>query len=224
MPLHPDIGDGVRAFVFDAYGTIFDVHSAVMRHAAVIGPQAQPMSDLWRAKQLEYSWVLTLAGRWRNFWELTEDALDVALARFDIPLFLKPELMAAYRTLSAYPETRGVLDRLRAEGFRTGVLSNGETTMLHQAVASAGVGDALDHLWSVDVVEVFKPNPQVYRLATDGFGLSPREICLVSSNRWDVAGAVAFGMQAVWVNRAGHPPEYPDLAPRAVVKDLNGLL
>lgn len=224
MPLHPDIGQGIKAFAFDAYGTIFDVHSAVMRHAAIIGPQAQPMSDLWRAKQLEYSWVLSLAGRWRNFWELTEDALDVALAQFDIPALLKPDLMAAYRTLSAYPETRAVLERLQAEGYRTAILSNGETTMLHQAVQSAGVGDVLDHLWSVDVVEIFKPDPRVYRLATEGFGLPAQEICLVSSNRWDVAGAVAAGMQAVWVNRAGRPAEYADLAPRAVVKDLSGLL
>lgn len=225
MPLHPLIGAGVKAFVFDAYGTIFDVHSAVMRHAAAIGPQAQAMSDLWRTKQLEYSWVLSLAGRWRNFWELTEDALDFALARFpDVPGSLKPDLMAAYRTLSAYPETGGILASLHREGYRTGILSNGEMTMLHQAVESAGIGDLLDHIWSVDTVEVFKPDPRVYQMATKGFGLAANELCLVSSNRWDVAGATAFGMKAVWVNRAGNPDEYPDLAPRAVIRDLGGLL
>lgn len=225
MPLHPQIGAGVKAFVFDAYGTIFDVHSAVMRHAAAIGPPAQAMSDLWRTKQLEYSWVLSLAGRWRNFWELTEDALDFALARFpEIPAWLKPDLMAAYRTLLAYPETRETLQRLRDEGYRTAILSNGEMTMLHQAVESAGIGDLLDQIWSVDTVEIFKPDARVYKLATQGLALAANELCLVSSNRWDVAGATAFGMKAVWVNRAGNPEEYPDLAPRATIRDLGGLL
>ena len=225
MPLHPQIGAGVKAFVFDAYGTIFDVHSAVMRHAARIGPNAQAMSDIWRAKQLEYSWVLSLAGRWRNFWELTEDALDFALARFAIAdVALRGDLMTAYRALSAYPETRATLEHLRGEGYRTAILSNGEMTMLHHAISSAGIGDLLDDVWSVDIVEVFKPDPRVYQLATRGLGLSAGDICLVSSNRWDVAGARAFGMKAVWVNRAGNPPEYSDLAPGAVVRDLGGLV
>lgn len=225
MPLHPSVGTGVTAFVFDAYGTIFDVHSAVMRHGPRIGPHAQALSDVWRMKQLEYSWVLSLAGRWRNFWDLTEDALDFALARFpDIATSIKPDLMAAYRTLAAYPEARATLLRLRDEGYRTAILSNGETTMLHQAIESAGIGDALDQVWSIDIVEIFKPDPRVYKLATDGFRLPAHALCLISSNRWDVAGATAFGMKAIWVNRAGNPPEYSDLAPVAVVRDLSGLL
>ncbi|WP_342359047.1 haloacid dehalogenase type II [Terrarubrum flagellatum] len=225
MPLHPLIGSGVKAFVFDAYGTLFDVHSAVMRHAPRVGPLAQALSDLWRTKQLEYSWVMSLAGRWRSFWELTEDALDFALARHSsIDASLKPDLMAAYRTLSAYPEAPETLRRLRAENYRTAILSNGEMTMLHHAIASAGIGDLLDAVWSVDEVQIFKPDRRVYQLAVGGFGLSPQEMCMVSSNRWDVAGSTAFGMKAVWVNRAGNPDEYPDLAPRAVVKDLGGLL
>jgi 2-haloacid dehalogenase len=224
MPLNPFLDAGVKGFVFDAYGTIFDVHSAVALSAAAIGPSAQAFSDLWRSKQLEYSWVRTLAGEWRDFWRLTEEALDVALARNPaVDPALRPALLSAYRTLGAYPEARGALRRLRAGGFAAAILSNGETSMLADAVSSAGLGGDLDATWSVDLVRVYKPDPRVYALATEGLRLAPHELCMVSSNRWDVAGATAFGMRAIWVNRAGAPDEYADLAPVATVSDLNGV-
>ncbi|MDJ1159414.1 haloacid dehalogenase type II [Chelatococcus sp. SYSU_G07232] len=223
MPLLDDLGAGIGTVVFDAYGTLFDVHAAVMRHAAEVGPEAQRFSDLWRAKQLEYTWVLTLAGQWENFRALTAQALDFAFARFPgVDPRLRPELLDAYRRLDVYPEVPVMLARLRGRGLRTAILSNGEATMLAEAVTSAGIADRLDAVLSADAVQVFKPDYRVYRLAVDAFGPADT-IAFVSSNRWDVAGAAAFGFAALWVNRAGAPEEYPGLAPRAVLRDLAAL-
>ncbi len=213
-----------RVMAFDAYGTLFDVHSAVQALGARIGPDAAAFSALWRAKQLEYTWVLSLAGQYRDFWQLTQDALGFAFASFpSVDPALRPELLAAYRTLAAYPKAAAVLQRLKAEGMATCILSNGEPGMLADAVASAGLGALLDAVVSVDTVRVFKTAPQAYQLVCDRFGVAPGEIMLVSSNRWDAAGAKAFGYQTIWVNRAGMPPEYADLAPLATVRNLDGV-
>ncbi len=215
------ISPDIKAFVFDAYGTVFDVHSAVMRNPYVVGKQAQAFSDLWRTKQLEYTWVTTLAGRWRNFWELTGESLDFALARFpDINPKIRGELLLAYRRLSAYSDVSNALIELRAEGYETSILSNGETTMLRDALTSAGIAEHFDHVWSVDALARYKPHPYVYQMAVRDSGFSPEEICLVSSNRWDVAGAVAFGLRSIWINRFDNPSEYVELGPEAVVTSL----
>lgn len=214
-----------KVIAFDAYGTLFDVHSAVQRLASRIGPEAAAFSALWRQKQLEYSWILSLAGQYRDFWQLTQEALDYAFASFPaVDQALRPELLAAYRSLSAYPEARGVLERLRASGFSTCILSNGEPGMLADAVASAGLGDVLDAVVSVDAVRVFKTAPATYQMVCNRFGVAAADMLLVSSNRWDVAGAVAFGALAIWVNRAGLPREYAGLDPVATVRDLNAVV
>lgn len=225
MPLAPALLANTRAFVFDAYGTLFDVHAAVARHAGAVGPEAARLSEIWRAKQLEYSWVLSLAGRYEPFWTLTERALDHALARCpSVDRAVRPALLEAYQVLDAYPDVPSVLDTLRARGFATGILSNGSPEMLASAVASAGLSERLDHVLSVDAVGVFKISPRVYSLVIDAFGVRPDEVVFVSSNRWDVAGATAFGFSCVWVNRGGLPDEYPDLAPVAILDDLRGLV
>jgi 2-haloacid dehalogenase len=214
-----------RAFVFDAYGTLFDVHSAVARHRGRIGAEADRLSETWRAKQLEYSWVLSLAGAYEPFWTLTERALAYALARCSaVDPGLKPMLMAAYRTLDAYPEVPDALAGLRARGMRTGILSNGDPGMLADAVASAGVADLLDAVLSVDAAGVFKTDPRSYALVPAALGLPASEIAFVSSNRWDVAGAAAFGFPCVWVNRLGLPDEYPDHRPVRAVASLSELV
>lgn len=213
-----------RAVVFDAYGTLFDVHSAVMRHAARIGPEAAAFSAHWRGRQLEYTWVLSLAGRYRDFWALTTEALDQSLQRFPgIDPALRPDLLAAYRRLDAYPEVPAMLARLKERGVRTAILSNGEPSMLADAVGGAGLGPFLDAVLSVDAVRVFKTDPSTYALVEPALRVPPAGVLFVSSNRWDVAGAAAFGFRCLWCNRAGAPDEYPDLAPVAVVKDLGGL-
>ncbi|WP_134497570.1 haloacid dehalogenase type II [Microvirga pakistanensis] len=221
-PLFPA---GTKAVVFDAYGTLFDVHSAVARHAARVGPEAARLSEIWRAKQLEYSWVLSLAGRYRSFWSLTEEALDHAFARCPgADVSVRPLLLDAYRSLDAYPEVRATLDGLRARGLRTAILSNGDPAMLGAAVTSADLAGSLDAVLSVEAARIFKTSPNAYHLAIEDLALNEDEIVFVSSNRWDVAGAAAFGFTAVWVNRLGLPDEYGDLAPHAVIAALDALL
>ena len=221
FPTHPD----ARAVVFDAYGTLFDVHSAVARHAATVGPEAARLSEIWRAKQLEYTWVLSLAERYEPFWVVTERALDYAFARCpSVDRSVRPSLLEAYRSLECYPEVPAVLDALRARPLKTVILSNGDMPMLRDAIASAGLTERLDSVISVDSVKLFKTSPRVYELGLSALELRPSDIVFVSSNRWDIAGAAAFGFAPVWVNRLGLPDEYPGLEPVAIVSDLSGLL
>src|SRR5690242_2122920 len=148
-------------FVFDAYGTLFDVHAAIGGHRAAAGPDADRLSEVWRTKQLEYTWTLTLAGRYEDFWTLTERALDFALARFpSVERALKPKLMDAYRTLDAFPDAGAALRSLKARAHQTAILSNGSPAMLADAVAAAGLGGYLDAVLSVDAVRMYKPRPE----------------------------------------------------------------
>jgi 2-haloacid dehalogenase len=218
MPIAP-------LYVFDAYGTLFDVHSAVARHAGDIGPDAARLSDMWRTKQLEYTWVRSLSGRYRDFEALTQDALDYAAARCGgLSPALRANLLAAYAELDAYPDATRTLDALRAAGAKTAILSNGTPAMLARAVASAGLADRLDAVLSVDPLRMYKTAPAAYALVEAHFGVAPAEVCFLSSNRWDIAGASAFGLRCVWVNRLGLPDEYDELAPAAAVGSLEGLL
>lgn len=214
----------MTVFVFDAYGTLFDVHSAIGRFRSEAGPDADRISDLWRTNQLEYTWTLTLAGKYEDFWVLTERALDFALARFpSANKGLKRKYLDAYLTLSAYPDARSTVAALRARGFKTAILSNGSPKMLNAAVDAAGMSNDFDALLSVDSVKMFKPRMEVYRLVTDTLKVAANDVVFASSNRWDVMGARAFGFRPVWVNRANMPEEYPDLPPVKVVADLSSL-
>lgn len=200
----------IRACVFDAYGTLFDVHSAVARHAEAVGPAAAEVSQTWRTKQLEYTWVRSLMRRHADFWTCTVDALDFALSAHG--LGKRPDLAAlllgAYRGLAPFPEVRGVLEDLKARGIAIGILSNGTREMLEAAVEAAGLADLGMPLLSVEPLGVYKPDARVYRLAADAFVLEPGEISFQSSNAWDVAGARAFGFRTVWINRGAAPDEY----------------
>lgn len=219
-----DLFETRRVAVFDAYGTLLDVHSAVRRHAASIGPEAERFSELWRTKQLEYSWTLGLMGRYAAFWSLTERALDYALARHPaVDRTLREPLLDAYRDLDAYPEVPGTLRRLRAAGIATAILSNGDAGMLARAVASAGLAADFDAVLSVDPVRTFKTDPRAYALVGERFGVPPEAVVFCSSNRWDIAGAAAFRFAPVWVNRTGLPDEYPDLPPLRVIGTLDAL-
>jgi 2-haloacid dehalogenase len=219
MPLPPL--PPLKAYVFDAYGTLFDVNSAVMRHEAEIGGEARSFSALWRQKQLEYSWILSLIGRFTDFWTLTERALDYAFAAFPgVDRGLRPKLLAAYRRLDAYPEVPAALRQLRAKGLKTAILSNGEPSMLADAIGSAGIAELIDQVFSVSSVGVYKTDARAYAQLLEPLSARPQEIGFASSNRWDVAGAAAFGLVAIWVNRTSAPDEYQDLAPFAVVRSL----
>jgi 2-haloacid dehalogenase len=210
--------------VFDAYGTLFDVHAAIGRHAAAVGPQAGEVSRLWRLKQLEYTWTRSLMGRHADFWTLTQEALDFALATFGIrDPGLRRSLLEAYRVLDAYPEVRPVLQRLKDAGLALAILSNGSPQMLADAVSAARIGPLLDAVLSVEAEGIYKPDARVYRLVCKRFALEPAQVSFQSSNAWDAAGARAFGFSVAWINRSGQPPEYGFAPPTRTLASLEAL-
>lgn len=209
-------------YVFDAYGTLFDVHSAMARHREACGPDGDRMSEIWRTKQLEYSWTLTLSGQYVDFWELTQRALDHALARTpSVDRNLRQRLLDAYFKLDAFPDARATLRKLKAAGHSTGILSNGSPAMLNGAVDAAGVRADLDAVLSIDAVRMYKPRREAYALVTDHFKCTPTDVTFVSSNRWDVMGAQAFGFRTAWINRSKMPEEYGKAD--TILSDLSSL-
>lgn len=215
---------GARAAVFDAYGTLFDVASAAERAKDTLGPRWQPFAELWRAKQLQYTWLRSLMGRHADFWRVTGDALDFTMDGFRVAdRELRERLMSLYERLGAYPDARPALEKLRAKGVKLAVLSNGAPRMLAAAAESAGLAPLLDAVISVEDVAVYKPSPAVYRLAPDRLGLWPSEIAFVSSNGWDACGAKVAGMRVAWCNRAGQPRERIPEAPDVEIRSLSEL-
>ena len=211
----------ISAYAFDAYGTLFDVHAAIARHREAVGPDADALSALWRAKQLEYSWVRTMAGRYRDFWALTGEALDFCLARFPaVDPALRPRLLDAYARLDAYPDVLPALSRLRQAGHEIAIFTNGTAAMAESAANASAVLPLVDLIVSVDDIGMFKTVPEAYRHLCERLDRPAEQIALVSSNRWDIAGGAAFGLPGIWVNRTGMPEEYADLAPGRVVRSL----
>ncbi len=216
----------IRACVFDAYGTLFDVHAAAARLKDEIGPKSDQLSATWRTKQLEYTWLRSLIPAYKPFWEVTQDGLDFAMEECGLSERgdLRQKLLDLYFKLDAYPEVPGMLAALKAGGLGTGILSNGSMDMLDGAVDSAGIRDRLDAVLSVESVGIFKPDPRIYQLVMDHFGLDDRaSVAFMSSNAWDAAAAAHFGFQVVWVNRFGKPWERLPGEPKAVLTDLSGL-
>ena len=216
-----------KAVIFDAYGTLLDVNSAMAAHAPRIGANWAQLSVEWRAKQLEYSWVRSLTGpaHHEDFWLCTRDALDVVMLRHGLhDPALKHDLLEAYRVLNAYPEVPSMLRELRAAGISTAILSNGSPWMLEHAVAAAGIEKLLDAVLSVEEVGVFKPDPRVYRLAMRQFGYTADAMLFVSANPWDGQAAAHAGFPVVRVNRDDAPDEY-NLAAMLVAElpNLSGL-
>ena len=212
----------IRGYVFDAYGTLFDVHSVVEAGREITDDPAA-LSLLWRGKQLEYTWLRSLMGRYEDFWSVTADALRHTIRR----LGLTPtdaqvaRVLDAYLTLACFPEVKGALARLA--GRPRAVLSNGSPRMLAAAVAASGLAPLLDHVISVDQVKTFKPSPAVYALGPATLGLPAADLLFVSSNAWDVAGAKSFGYQTVWCNRTSAPAEELGFAPDHEITRLDQL-
>ena len=219
MP-HPSL-TGIKACVFDAYGTLFDFASAASRCPDVPADRMGALTALWRDKQLQYTWLRSLQGRHADFWQVTGDALDFALEtlQLDRPR-LHDTLMQLYLTLDAFPEVPSVLERLKRAGLRTAILSNGSPRMLEAAVNNAGLAELLDAVLSVEDVGVFKTSPKVYQLAVDRLRLPAAQIAFQSSNAWDAHAASAFGMRVVWCNRYGQRPERLPGQPDAEITTL----
>ncbi len=213
-----------QAYVFDAYGTLFDVYSVQAKCEEIFPGKGADLTRLWRTKQLEYSWLRSLMARYENFWKLTGDGLRYS-CQF---LGLKPgqeqmeELMQSYLALAAFPETGQVLEKLA--GFSRVILSNGTPAMLEAVVRHNRLEGQFDHILSVDELKIYKPHPAVYQLAVDRLGLAKENIAFVSSNGWDVAGAKAFGFTVYWLNRPGAPVEELGVQPEAILKSPLELL
>jgi 2-haloacid dehalogenase len=209
-------------FVFDAFGTLFDVHSAARENAALLGDKADRVSQIWRAKQLEYTWIHAGIGDvGLPFREITRRSLHYALEVCGVPESVAPQLLGSYQSLAPFVEVPAALRRLKASGAKLAILSNADTDMLDDLVSNARLDGVFDYLISVRVAGTFKPSPRVYALATEVFNCEPGAITFVSSNRWDAAGAKAFGMKTIWVNRSSAPDEYPDHAADKTVPDLS---
>lgn len=219
----------IRACVFDAYGTLFDVAAAAREAAAEPGNEElgavwPELAENWRRKQLQYSWLRAISGAHRDFWRVTEDGLDWAMEAAELhDPALRERLLALYFELSAYPEVPYMLQQLKSAGFATAILSNGSPAMLDGAVRSAGLGHLLDAVLSVEDVGIFKPAERVYEMVGTEFDTDPSEVLFVSSNGWDAAHAKGFGFYTVWVNRAGEPIDRLDWTPDRILDTLNDI-
>ncbi len=213
----------VEACVFDAYGTLLDVHSAVARHADDVGPRYAELSAEWRRRQLEYTWLRSLMLAFTDFESVTREALDVSLKVFDLDTALIAPLMQSYRSLDAFADVPGTLAVLGQAGFSRSILSNGTEDMLAEGVRAAGIEQHLDNIYSVDAVRIYKPDPAVYQLCVDRLGVSAQRVLFMSSNAWDAAGAAHFGFQVVWINRYGQPAETLPGKPVRTITSLDAL-
>jgi 2-haloacid dehalogenase len=220
------LAPSIRAVVFDAYGTLFDVYAVGATAERFFPGQGQALALLWRDKQIEYTRLRTMSARYLPFWQVTQDALSYSLKRLKLELepAQRDELLGQYLRLDAYPECAAVLAVLRERGLRLAILSNGNPEMLASAVAAARFEPHFEHLLSVDAVRRFKTAPEAYQLAPDAFGCTAPEILFVSSNGWDVAGAAWFGFTTFWVNRGGLPMEELGVQPNGQGRTLEALL
>lgn len=214
----------IKAFVFDAYGTLLDVHSAAGKAMDDLGGKAEDISNIWRTKQLEYTWLRSLMGKHCDFWQVTSEALKYALRCHDMENKQRHDkLMSLYLELTAYKNAIQTVKSLNQLGHTTLILSNGSRYMLDKALQNSGLDDYIDHAISIDDVKIYKPSPVVYKLATDYVNCSPSEIMFVSANAWDVAGANSFGFRVAWINRFKRPPEILPGGPELIIDSLSEL-
>jgi len=216
--------EGIRACVYDAYGTLFDVSSVARGAQDALGERWQALSDLWRTKQLQYTWLRGLGGHHADFWQVTGDALDYAMSTLGMhDDALRARLMDLYLSIAAYPEVPAMLAELKSRGIKLAILSNGTPAMLAAAVKNSGIAEYFDAVLSVEEIRVYKPHPDVYGLAPKRLGLPAEQICFLSSNSWDAFSAKAFGMRVLWCNRFGQAPERIPAAPDGEITDLSQL-
>ncbi|MFH1819536.1 MAG: haloacid dehalogenase type II [Pseudomonadota bacterium] len=212
----------ISACVFDAYGTLFDVSSVARGAQDALGERWQALSELWRTKQLQYTWLRGLGGHHADFWQVTGDALDFAMGTLGIKDdALRARLMDLYLRIAAYPEVPAMLAELKSRGIKLAILSNGSPDMLAAAVANSGIAEYFDAVLSVEEVGVFKPHPSVYGMAPQRLGVSKEQICFLSSNGWDAFAAKAFGFRVLWCNRFGQMPERLPGTPDGEITDLS---
>ncbi len=226
MAQSPSSAPRIQAVAFDAFGTLFDVYSVGLLAEQLYPGKGSQLAELWRQKQIEYSYLRTLSGRYKPFWEITQDGLAFAAARLGLVLdaSARTQLINQYACLSPFPENLGALRVLKAAGIPTAILSNGTPEMLGVAIKSAGMHGLFDHVLSVDAVQKYKPHPDAYALGPAAFGCAAERILFVTANGWDAAGAAWYGYTSFWINRGGQPGEVLDVAPAATGRTMDDVL
>ena len=213
----------VKAIIFDAYGTLFDVNSAAEKCKDKIGDKWEPFANFWRTTQLEYTWLRSLMGRHKDFWQITEDSLDKSMKAFNIDSSMKNELLNLYKILSPYKEVSETLKALKEKKFKLAILSNGTPSLLNELVKSNNLNNLFDDIFSIEEVGVYKPDSKVYDIPVKKYKIKKDEIAFLSANTWDVSGGGNYGYQAIWVNRNNNIFDNLDYKPTNEIKSLNEL-
>ena len=214
----------IKAIIFDAYGTLFDVNSAAEKCKDKIGDKWEPFANFWRTTQLEYTWLRSLMGRHKDFWQVTEDSLDKSMKTFNIDTSMKNELLNLYKILSPYKEVPKTLKTLKEKKFKLAILSNGTPSLLNELVKSNNLENLFDDIFSIEEVGVYKPNSKVYDIPIKKYKIEKNEVAFLSANTWDVSGGGNYGYQSIWVNRNNNIFDNLDFKANIEIKDLSGLL
>ena len=216
--------ENIKACVFDAYGTLFDVNSAAEKCKDKIGDKWENFANFWRTTQLEYTWLRSLMKRHEDFWKVTEDSLDKSMNLFKIDKSMKNELLNLYKVLNTFPEVRDVLNKLKEKNYKLAILSNGTPKLLNELVSSNNLNNIFDDIFSIEEVGIYKPDAKVYDMPVKKYKIQKEEIVFLSANTWDVSGGGNYGYSSIWVNRNNSIFDNLDYIPKKEVKNLNQLL
>ena len=214
----------IKAIIFDAYGTLFDVNSAAEKCKNKIGDKWEVFANFWRTTQLEYTWLRSLMKRHKNFWQITEDSLDKSMNAFNIDKSMRNELLDLYKTLKTFPEVKDVLNKLKEKNYKLAILSNGTPSLLNELVKSNNIENIFDDIFSIEDVGIYKPDSRVYDIPTKKYQIQKNEVAFLSANTWDVSGGGNYGYNAIWVNRNNNIFDNLDYKAKNEVKNLNHLL
>ena len=214
----------IKAIIFDAYGTLFDVNSAAEKCRSKIGDKWESFANYWRKTQLEYTWLRSLMGRHKDFWQITEDSLDKSMQAFNINKAMKNELLDLYKILSPYPEVKETLEKLKEKRYKLAILSNGTPALLNELVKSNGLQNLFDDIFSIEEVKIYKPSSKVYDMPVKKYSIKNEEVAFLSANTWDVSGGGNYGYSSIWVNRNNNIFDNLDYKPKQEIKNLKQLL
>jgi len=214
----------VKAIIFDAYGTLFDVNSAAEKCKDKIGDKWEGFANFWRTTQLEYTWLRSLMKKHKNFWQITEDSLDKSMNAFNVDKSMRNELLDLYKTLNTFPEVKVVLNKLKEKNYKLAILSNGTPALLNELVKSSNIENIFDDVFSIEEVGIYKPDSRVYDIPIKKYQIQKNEVAFLSANTWDVSGGGNYGYNAIWVNRNNNIFDNLDYKAKNEVKNLNHLL
>ena len=214
----------IKAIIFDAYGTLFDVNSAAEKCKDKIGDKWEGFANYWRTTQLEYTWLRSLMKRHKDFWQVTEDSLDKSMKAFKINIEMKNELLNLYKVLSPYPEVKETLEKLKEKKYKLAILSNGTPSLLHELVNNNNLKNLFDDIFSIEEVKIYKPSSKVYEIPIKKYNIKNEEVAFLSANTWDVSGGGNYGFTSIWVNRNNNIFDNLDYKPIKQITGLNQLL